>query len=352
MSHIMVTVVAACRNERRHIRSFVENLRKQETGQLSWEAVIADGMSDDGTREIVAELTAGDPHIRVIDNPRRIVSTGLNEAIRSARGELILRMDAHTDYAPDYILRCVETMQRTGADNVGGPARTRSTGLWGRAIAAAYHSRFACGGAGFHDTTFEGYVDTVPYGCWRRDTLLRLGLFDEGLVRNQDDELNLRLIRAGGRVFQSPAIVSWYHPRSTVSALFRQYSQYGFWKVAVIRKHRLPASVRHLVPGAFVAAHVVLALGCIVTLLAQKVAWAYALGLLWLALTTVYALAALAASVVVAQRAGRELLLPLPVVFAAYHFAYGFGFLAGLWRFGLQRNGRDGDGGTFAALTR
>jgi GT2 family glycosyltransferase len=198
--------------------------------------------------------------VRTIDNPRRVVSPGLNAAIRAARGAIVIRMDAHTSYAPDYCRRCVAELERTGADNVGGPARTRTQGTRARAFAAAYHSPFSTG-ARFHDENYEGWIDTVPYGCWRKETLERLGLFDETLVRNQDDELNLRLIRAGGKIWQSPDIVSWYSPRATLTALFLQYFQYGFWKAAVVRKHRLPGSWRHLVPVAFVLTHILLLRG-------------------------------------------------------------------------------------------
>jgi glycosyltransferase involved in cell wall biosynthesis len=277
--------------------------------------LVADGMSDDGTRAILDRYAAREPRIRVIDNPSRAVPAGLNAAIRDARGEIILRMDAHTSYAPDYVRCCVETLRATGAANVGGPARTKPRGYWGRAIAAAYHSPVACGGARFHDPNYEGWADTVPYGCWRRSTLLEIGLFDETLVRNQDDELNLRLSRAGGRIWQSPAIVSWYQPRATLRRLFQQYFQYGFWKVAVIRKHRIPASWRHLVPVTFVAATVLLPIVSVT---------------LWAAMLAAYFLAILAASVHAASHEGWDLLPALPVVFAAYHFSYGSGFLAGL----------------------
>ena len=235
---------------------------------MTWEAIVADGMSDDGTREILREYSARDPRLCVVDNPRRVVSPGLNAAIRAARGAMIIRMDAHTCYAPDYCRKCVTTLERTGADNVGGPARTRTQGTRARAFAAAYHSRFSTG-ARFHDENYEGWIDTVPYGCWRKETLERLGLFDEHLVRNQDDELNLRLIRAGGKIWQSPDIVSWYSPRATLKALFVQYFQYGFWKAAVIRKHKLPGSWRHLIPVTFVAAHIALFVTCALTALAS-----------------------------------------------------------------------------------
>ncbi len=188
------------------------------------------------------------PSVRVIENPERIAPTGLNRAILAANGEYIVRMDVHTRYADDYIVRCLEVIRSTGATNVGGAARTEATEWVPRAIAAAYGSAFAVGGARFHFPDYEGAVDTVTYGCWRRDNLIRLGLFDVEFVRNQDDELNLRIVRSGGLVWQSPSIISWYRPRRSLGHLFRQYFQYGFWKVAVIRKHRLPASWRHIVP--------------------------------------------------------------------------------------------------------
>lgn len=292
--------------------------------------IVADGMSDDGTREILERLAREDARLRMIDNPGRIVSTGLNAAIRTARGSIILRMDAHTEYAPDYIRQCIAVLQETGADNVGGPAQTKGQGYTQSAICAAFHSPFAVGGARFHDTEYEGYVDTVPYGCWPREVFQRIGLFDEELVRNQDDEFNLRLTRAGGRIWQSPRIKSWYRPRGSLTALWRQYAQYGYWKVRVIQKHRLPASVRHLVPGGFVLA--------VMTVPPLSLVWPAAIWG-WLGLLGVYGACTLAASVLTAARAGWTLLPLLPVVFACYHLAYGYGFLRGVVDFVLLGRG-------------
>jgi succinoglycan biosynthesis protein ExoA len=316
-----ITIVIPCRNEAGCIAEVLDSVLAQDLAGIDWEVIVADGMSDDGTRSILDRYAARESRIRVLENPSRAVPAGLNAAIRAARGEIILRMDAHTAYAPDYVRRCLEALDTTGASNVGGPARTKPHGYWGRAIAAAYHSPVACGGGRFHDPEYEGWADTVPYGCWRKRTLLEIGLFDETLVRNQDDELNLRLCRAGGRVWQSPAIVSWYQPRGSLRRLFQQYFQYGFWKVAVIRKHRIPASWRHLVPATFVAG---VAVGPLVGIWSSWVMWA------WGAAMGAYFVAVLAASVQSARRYGWDLLPVLPVVFGAYHFSYGSGFLMGL----------------------
>jgi len=324
---VRLTIVVACRNEKRHMRQFLDSLLAQDLSGMTWEAIIADGMSGDGTREILGEYGARHPQLRSIDNPRRVVSTGLNAAIRAARGAIVIRMDAHTCYAPAYCRRCVSELQRTGADNVGGPARTRAQGTRARAFAAAYHSPFSTG-ARFHDENYEGWIDTVPYGCWRKETLERLGLFDESLVRNQDDELNLRLTRSGGKIWQSPDIVSWYSPRATLPALFLQYFQYGFWKAAVVRKHRLPGSWRHLAPVTFVLAHFLLFAAAIVTAAAgaREFAW---VSRLWLLLILAYAAANVTASVAAARKSGWAILPYLPAVFTVYHFSWGLGFLAG-----------------------
>ncbi|MGA2184253.1 MAG: glycosyltransferase family 2 protein [Bryobacteraceae bacterium] len=318
---MIVSIIVPVRREMPAIERFLASLAAQDVADLEWEVIVADGMSDDGTRDVLAKWAQAWPKLTVIDNPRGYVSSGLNAAVRAARGDIIIRMDAHSEYAPDYVRQSIAVLDETGADNVGGPARTRATGWLARAVAAAYHSRFGSGGAKFHDAGYEGPVDTVPYGCWRRATLERAGLFDESLVRNQDDELNLRIIRGGGRIWQSPRIRSWYRPRGSLRALFVQYFQYGFWKVAVIRKHRRPASWRHLAPGVCVLLGLALAIASFF--------WRWPLAVLCV-LAGTYAVGSLVASVTSARRHGWDLLPALPAVFAVYHAAYGLGFLAGV----------------------
>jgi hypothetical protein len=209
---------------------------------------------------------------------------------------------------------------------VGGPARTIARGRLATAIAAAYHSPFSTGGASFHNENFEGWVDTVPFGCWERRTLITAGLFDETLVRNQDDELNLRLTRAGGRIWQNPQIRCWYATRDSLGNLFRQYFQYGFWKVAVIRKHRLPSSWRHLVPALFIAANMLCAAAIAIDPVRAFRAWTL--------LFTCYLGGLLAASALTARSRGTFGAVYLPAVFATFHISYGLGFIAGTkWLF-------------------
>lgn len=342
-----VTIVIPCRNEERFISPCLESLLAGNYPMERLEIIIADGMSEDRTREILdnyARLYSSTTSIRVIDNPERFVAPGLNHAIRLANSEIIVRIDAHSEYAPDYVRQCVEVLGETGAANVGGAVRTRCSGLLQTAISLASHSPFAGGGALSRNIDYEGPVDTVIYGCWLKETLIAIGLFDEAFVRNQDDELNLRLIRAGKSIYQSRRIRSWYRPRASLGALFKQYQQYGYWKALVIRKHRIPASWRHLVPAIWVLATTGLAL---LSPLSATNGWLLGGEL------AIYCAAALAATLLTISRAGfwKSIgLLPiLPVVFLIYHSAYGAGFLRGVIDFIILRRGAPA---RFTALSR
>ena len=381
-----VSVVLACRNEAVHIEDCLRSILGQEEPEGGFEVIVADGMSSDGTREILERIAAvsgrevppssriapqlstlnshlsvasgqwsvvSSPSVRLIDNPGRIVAAGLNAAIRVARGDIIVRMDAHTAYAPDYLKECVKVLKHSGADNIGGPARTKADAYLQKAVAAAYHSRFSVGGARFHNAGYEGLVDTVTYGCWRKEAFEKFGHFDEDLPRNQDDEHNLRIIRGGGKIYQSPKIRSWYRPRGSLRMLFKQYTHYGYWKVRVIQKHKLPASWRHLVPGTFVLTLMLLfLLSCIGLMTTDRGLLASISGLssvLLLCLLAIYGLCLFGASLLTAAKTEWRLLPVLPLVFPCYHLGYGWGFLRGVWDFVIRRKGAHK---SFEALTR
>jgi succinoglycan biosynthesis protein ExoA len=335
-----VSAVIPCRNEHAHIESCVRSVLAQHTVPGGFELIVADGMSDDGTREILARLASEDERLRVIDNPARITARGMNIGIRHARGQYIAIMGAHSEYAPDYLSASLRVSQKTRADNVGGSMVCHGETWLQRAIAVAHHSPFSVGGARWHDVSYEGPADTVFGGFYRREVFDRIGHFDESLLRNQDDEFNLRLTLAGGKIWHSPAIRSSYAPRDSVGALFCQYLQYGYWKVAVIKKHHRPASLRHLVPGAFVLSLVILPL----------LAFFHGpLIYLWLALLAAYVIANLSASSVTAARSAWRFLPVLPLVFGCYHFGYGIGFLRGVLGFVIRRRAPSV---TFTRLTR
>ncbi|MCD4748308.1 MAG: glycosyltransferase family 2 protein [Thermoanaerobaculales bacterium] len=324
-----VSVVIPCRNEESAIRTCLDSLIVQAEPPGGFEVLVVDGMSDDGTREIVSRYVSLVPKVKMIDNPKRTTPAALNIGIRVARGEVVVRADVHTEYASDYVKCCLEVLRGTLADNVGGPARTTTTGLRQAAIAAGYHSWFSVGGARFHKAGYEGPVDTVTYGCWPKETFERFGFFDEELVRNQDDEHNIRIVRGGGLVWQSPRIRSWYRPRSGLPDLFRQYFQYGYWKVRVIRKHHLPGSWRHLVPGLFVVSLLVLLLA---STFSKTARWLMAAELM------TYLCCNMMASYLAARTQRRWGLMPILLgVFPTFHISYGMGFLLGVVDFIVLR---------------
>jgi succinoglycan biosynthesis protein ExoA len=236
----------------------------------------------------------------------------------------VVRVDGHTIIAPDYVSECVGALGRSRADNVGGPMRALGETWFGKAVAAATSSRFGVGGARFHYSEREEWVDTVYMGTWRRETLERIGLFDEEMVRDQDDELNYRLLDRGGRILLSPRIRSSYSVRGSPRALWRQYFQYGFWKVRVMQKHPRQIRLRQLAPPAFVSG----------LLLSAAAAWSLPAAVpIWGGIPLAYTMVNAAASIAAGRSSGWAVVPALPLAFAVIHVAYGLGFLAGLVRF-------------------
>jgi GT2 family glycosyltransferase len=344
----IVSVIAPCRNEAAHVEAFCDAVAAQRLPDgVTLDVLIADGLSDDGTRDKLAARVAADPRFVLIDNPGRIVSTGLNACIARARGEVIVRMDLHTTYAEDYLAQCLDALARSGAANVGGPWRAAGDGSTQRAVAAAFQSRWVAGGARSRDLGYEGEVDTVYLGAWPREVFARHGGFDESLVRNQDDEHNLRLVAAGERVWQTPRIRSVYRPRGTLGQLFTQQRQYGYWKPFVMRKHRRAGSWRPFAPALLVGGAAVLG---VASLASRWLPW-MAGGALHLALGLLlasYALYLIAAAAGIARGLPKPracVVGELPAVIATMQLGYGLGVWQGLFdllrgrRAGAQRMG-------------
>lgn len=326
VSFPLVSVIMPIRNEAGFIERSLEAVLAQDYPHDCFEVLIADGMSTDCTREIIHRVTEEHPDIavRIIDNPGKIVPTGFNAALAQARGEIIVRVDGHTIIDSSYLRECVSALGRSGADNVGGRMDAVGTTSFGQVVALATSSPFGVGGARFHYSDQESWVDTVYMGVWRRGLFERLGGFDEELVRNQDDEFNYRTRAVGGKILLNPNIRSRYFNRSTPRALWRQYYQYGFYKVRVLQKHPAQMRPRQFVPPLF-------ALG---TLLGAALApLSKPLRRLWQMGLAAYALANIAASVKLAHMNGWQHLKRLPLVFLILHFSYGLGFLAGLIHF-------------------
>ena len=317
-----VSIVLPMRNERRHIERCLDSILATDYPVDRLEVLVVDGESDDGSDELVRRYAREHP-VRLLSNPERIVPTAMNRGIAEARGDVIVRMDAHTTYAPDYVRRCVEALERTDAAAVGGVQAAVGSDLVTVAIAAATTSRFGVGNARFRYADREEFTDTVYLGAWRRATLEAAGGFDAAWVVNQDYELNCRLRRDGGKILLSPSIRCEYHVRDSLLALARQYFRYGMWRVKTLRAHPFSLRWRQLAPPAFVATLVSAALLSSVSLVPLTL------------IGGLYLLANLAASAVVARARGLRYLPVLPLTFACLHLCWGAGFLVGLVRFGL-----------------
>jgi len=337
----LVTVIVPCRNEGKWIAPCLDSILGNDYPGERIEVLVVDGMSTDETRSTVERYAARHTCIRLLDNVKQITPVALNIGIRAAQGTVVLRMDAHVDYPADYISSLVRLLQDKGADNVGGVCRTQpgAATAMARAIAVGMSHPVGVGNSYFRiGSAEERWVDTVPFGCYRKDVFDRLGLFDEELVRNQDDEFNLRLIRSGGRILLSPKVVCRYYTRDSLGKLWRMYYQYGYFKPLVVRKVKGIMTVRQLLPPLFVLC---LAAG---TLLApwSRLA-AAALAVVVVSYVTVISGCVLAA----VRRHGWQAALGLCLVFPAMHLSYGIGYLRGVLTFLVLR--RRAPGG--AALT-
>jgi glycosyltransferase involved in cell wall biosynthesis len=271
-----VSIIMPVFNEEKFIQECLLAVLDQDYPRDRFEIIVADGMSSDRTREIIGFIQDHYANIRLIDNPERIVPTGLNRAIESARGDIIVRLDGHCEYPKDYVRRVVELRQKLGADSVGGVLVPLGESYVGKAVAAAYHSPVGLGGTALKASEISERVrevDTVHGGCWQRERLRAMGGFDTEMVRNQDDELSFRLRKNRGQIFQTLAIPVKYHVRDSFKKLFLQFAQYGYWKVRVVRKHPQQASARHLAPALFV---LTLFTTAILSPFLQVAAWSFA----------------------------------------------------------------------------
>jgi succinoglycan biosynthesis protein ExoA len=318
-----VSIVVPCRNEGRYIEVCVRSILAQEPPPGGFEIIVADGMSDDGTRGILEQLVKEDTRLRVIDNPRRTTPHGMNAGIHEARGKYIAILGAHTEYAPDYVHTCVELLEEhPEACCSGGPIVSRGRGVFGQAVATAMSHPVGVGNAKHRFPNYEGYAEGACFPLFRREIFDKIGLYDEHLARNQDDELNYRIAQAGEKVFISPRARCTYYVREIPSKLFWQYFQYGYWRVAVLRKHRRPASVRQLAPVALVF----LMITSLVAGLSLPGWWRWTT----VALPAAYGSTLVSAAAGVGKKQGTFVGLMFPIASAIMHLAYASGFLWGI----------------------
>lgn len=317
-----VSIIVPCYNEEKRIRALLDALFAQTYPHNDLEIIIADGHSTDRTRAEIDAFQAMHPGLalRVIDNDARSIPAALNRAIEAARGEIIVRLDAHSAPYPDYVERSVANLRAGLGQNVGGVWEIRpGAETWiGRGIAAAAAHPLGVGDALYRHATQAAAVDTVPFGCFQRETWERIGRFDETLLTNEDYEFNTRIRLAGGRIWLDPAIRSIYFSRGTLGALAKQYWRYGFWKWQMLRRYPKTLRWRQAIPPLFVFS----------LLAGLALAWLdFFRNLLIIEIILYTATLMLAAAQTALKRRDASLILGLPLSIAAKHITWGGGFL-------------------------
>jgi glycosyltransferase involved in cell wall biosynthesis len=326
-----ISVVIPCYNEVKFVEQVFQNVLDQDYPRERMEIIFSDGMSDDGTRERLTEIAMNNREVRVIDNPKRYVPSALNLAIQSSKGELIVRLDAHSEYPHNYLSMLVKAMLEKNVENVGGVWDTQPGANTdeARAIVLATSHPLGIGNASYRlGGSKERYVDTVPFGCFKRTLFDRIGWFDDDLIRNQDDEFNGRIIQSGGKILLLPELKIKYYARETRRKLFRMFFQYGQFKPLVNLKLGAPATVRQFAPPAFV---LFWTLSLIVSFISPFALSVFA------GITSIYLLSVCFVSVRLAGIQHPSLIAATIITFPTIHFSYGIGYISGLFRYTLLK---------------
>lgn len=333
-----VSIIIPCRNERDFIVNCLESVSSCEYPKDRMEVLVVDGMSDDGTRGLIGTFARRYPFLKLkmLNNEKKTVPAALNKGIGISKGEIVLRMDAHNTYDKLYIKKCVEGLARHNADNIGGIWITlpQKDALIPNSIAIGLSHPFGIGNAGYRLGSKKiRSVDTVPFGCYRRDLFEKIGMFDEDLTRNQDDEFNSRLIKNGGRIILDPDIISYYYARDSIGKLWKTFYQYGYFKPLVAKKTKKIATFRQLAPVFFAGG---LLSSSVLSLISSKFEFLFLLPLI-----SIYVLTGFCISIMIAfGRKNLWYLFSMPLIFFVLHTSYGAGYLKGALDFLILNKNR------------
>lgn len=326
-----VSVIVPCRNEEAFIVNCVESIFMQDYPPSRFEILVADGMSDDSTKALLIALSRKHENLKLFENPHRTVPYALNLMIRNASGDVVIRVDAHAEYPNNYISTLVEHLYELNADNVGGVWETTAGAdtSEAKAIVLATSHKLGIGNAAYRLGANQPIeVDTVPYGCYRKQVFDKIGFFDEQLTRNQDDEFNARLIKNGGKIFLIPSVRIKYYARRNLKSLRKMFYQYGYYKPLVGIKLGYPATLRQLAPPLFMLGLLLLFIGA---MLSPLIVVLFTLDVLF------YTAAIFVVSLSVAAKHGFGLFGHLLLTFPSIHFSYGVGYLHGILDFMILR---------------
>lgn len=326
-----ITTIIPCRNEEIFIGKCLESILDNNYPKDKLEVLVVDGMSEDNTGDIIKKYTENYPFIKYFENSSKIQSSAMNIGVRHAKGDIIIRMDAHTTYDKDYFSKCINCLDKYNADNVGGICITMpgNDTAMAKAIALSLSHPFGVGNSYFRIGLKEPKsVDTVPFGCYRKEVFDRIGLFNENLVRNQDIEFNIRLKNAGGKIILVPDIESYYYARTKLKDLARNNFWNGFWVIYSTKFAKMPFSIRHLIPLVFVTSLMSSLIGSIF-----YAPLAYIFSLIF----TAYFITSVFFSINISFSKGLKLIPLLVPTFFTLHFSYGLGSIWGFIRLAVSK---------------
>ncbi len=320
-----VSIIIPCRNEKNFISKCLDFVLENDYPKDKIEMFIVDGMSTDGTREIINDYIKKYPFICLLDNPKRITPVALNIGIKEAKTGIIIRMDAHATYKTDYIFKCATYLEKYGADDIGGIwiIKPQDNTAIGRGIAKSMSSFLGTGDAYYKIGSEKlKIVDTVPFGCYRKEVFDKIGFFNENLKRSQDMEFNIRLKKAGGKIYLFPEIVGYYYARSKIKEFLIHNFEDGIWAVYPLKFVKIPFRPRHYVPLAFVSGLTVLFLAGLFFKPFLHMFFGF---LLFYLLVVFYS-----AIKVSLKEKDKTYLFSLPIALIVRHFTYGFGSVFGI----------------------
>lgn len=320
MDEVFVSIVMPVYNEEKYIVNCIDSLLQQDYSQNLMEWIFVDGMSSDNTKQLIQQYIEKYPLlIKVYDNPKKTVPYAMNIGISNAKGKYIIRLDAHADYSKNYISKCVHYLNTTNADNVGGIAETKSCGTVGNAIAKMLSSKFGVGNSQFRTNGESGYVDTVPFGAFRREVFEKYGGYDERLTRNQDNEMNYRIRKNGGKIYLANDIHLSYYCRDSIKGIVDMAQKNGMWNVITMKLCPGSMGIRHFIPLTFLLSLIFLP---IFSLLFKPILYLFGIEIaLYLILDAYFSIKQ--------AESGKEFLL-LFILFPVFHITYGVGSIRGI----------------------
>jgi succinoglycan biosynthesis protein ExoA len=321
LNRIDTSIIIPCRNEENFIENCINSLYTQSYESSKFEIIIVDGLSEDGTIKILKQMEMKYKNLRVLINKKKYTPHALNIGIKNANGKYILILGAHSEYDRDYIQNCVEVLEtHPEVDCSGGPITQKGKSFFGKAAAIALSSIIGVGNVNHRQSNFEGYAEMACFPMFRKKIFKEIGLYDEDLINNQDDEFCFRLNKNERKVYLTRKAKSIYYVRDSFKSLLKQYYNYGYWRIAVLKKHKIPISYRQQIPFLF---YILVIIFLFTGLICKNITISIFLPLSYLMILFLFATSKI-------MKEKLLVIINIPIAIIIVHFAYAYGFLMGL----------------------